>query len=188
MKPWLAFVIGAGVCWGTYVPLIAYGGKNLGVPGQAGMSNRFAAILCVGAAYVVLGVLFPLGYFWFNGTGNARASAEGITFASLAGAAGAAGAICVVFATAAAKVEDRVYIAPLIFGLAPLINTLVSLVWHPGPSGALHFSLPERLPGWQLYAGILFTAIGAALVLYAKEATEQSAPPKAAAPAMERPA
>ena len=27
----------------------------------------------------------------------------------------------------------KVYIAPLIFCLAPLINTLLSLVWHPKP-------------------------------------------------------
>src|SRR4051812_37654795 len=106
MKPWLAFVIGAGVCWGTYVPLIAYGGRSLGGPGETGMRNPLGAVLCVGAAYVVLGVLFPLVWFWLYGTGNAQATGNGITFASLAGAAGAAGAICVVFATAAARAED----------------------------------------------------------------------------------
>lgn len=175
MKLWLAFVIGAGLCWGTYVPLIAFGGRSLG-DGTPGIGNRFAAILCVGAAYVVLGVIFPLGWFLLNGTGNAQASASGVTFSSLAGAAGALGAICVVFATANAKPEDRIYIAPLIFGLAPLINALVSLFWHPTTQSAFHFALPERVPGWKLFVGILLTGLGAALVLYSKEESEASAP------------
>lgn len=176
MRLWLAFVIGAGLCWGTYVPLIAFGGRSLS-DGTPGIGNRFAAILCVGAAYVVLGVLFPLGWFLLNGAGNAQVSFNGVTFSSLAGAAGALGAICVVFATAAAEPKDRIYIAPLIFGLAPLINALVSLIWHPTAQSAFHFALPDRMPGWKLIVGILLTGLGAALVLYSKE--ESEAAPKA---------
>lgn len=171
MRVWLAFVLGAGLCWGTYVPLIAYGGRNLS-DGKPGVGNRFAAILCVGAAYFVLGVLFPLGYFLVAGTGNATANREGITFSALAGAAGAAGAICVVFATAAAAPADRLFIAPLIFGLAPVINSLVSLFWHPTKTHAFHFSPPARWPEWYFYLGILLISLGVALVLYAKEASE----------------
>ena len=33
----------------------------------------------------------------------------------------------------------RIYIAPLIFALAPVINTLLSLVWHPKPGDPWHF-------------------------------------------------
>lgn len=186
MKLWLAFVIGAGLCWGTYVPLIAYGGMSLsdGKPGS--MGNRFAAILCVGAAYFVLGVLFPLGYFLVNGTGNATANPNGVIFSSLAGAAGAAGAICVVFATANAAPADRIYIAPLIFGLAPLINTFVSMIWHPSKGSAFHFHWPEQTPGWTLWVGVVLTGLGASLVLYSKEAAEAAkpkpTPPSAAVP------
>lgn len=179
MKLWLAFVIGAGLCWGTYVPLIFFGGKSLG-DGSPGMGNRFAAILCVGGAYFLLGVLFPLAWFWMNGTGNAKATFSGITFSSLAGAAGALGAICVVFATSyAAQDKDftsaRLFIAPLIFGLAPLINTLFSLVWHPTEAEPWHVSLPAASPHWTLYLGIVLTGLGAAFVLYSKEATEELA-------------
>jgi hypothetical protein len=178
---WLAFVLGAGLCWGTYVPLIAFGGKNLS-DGKPGIGNRFAAILCVGGAYVVLGVLFPLGWFLLNGAGNANLSANGLTFSSLAGAAGALGAICVVFATAAAAPADRIYIAPLISGLAPIINTLVSLFWQPSAESALHFGLPAHLPGWKLYLGVLLTGLGAALVLYSKEEAESTGPKSPPAP------
>lgn len=185
MKTWLAFVIGAGLCWGTYVPLIAYGGKSLS-NGTLGMGNRFAAILCVGGAYVLLAVLFPLGWFLINGTNNAQANPGGITFASLAGAAGALGAICVVFATAAAAPKDRLYIAPLIFAMAPVINTVVSLFWHPSAVSAFDFHAPDAMPGWKLWVGILCAAVGAGLVLYSKEefeATHAKPPAPKVAPA-----
>ncbi|HQR09084.1 MAG TPA: hypothetical protein PLN21_19840 [Gemmatales bacterium] len=170
MKLWIAFVIGAGLCWGTYVPLIAFGGKSLGNP--PGIGNRLAAILCVGGAYVLLAVLIPLIIFWFNGTSNLKWSTNGLVFSSLAGVAGALGAICVVFATANASQEDRLYIAPLIFALAPIINTIVSLFWHPSPDNAWHFDLPKSSPGTLFYAGILLAAIGTFLVLYSKESSE----------------
>jgi drug/metabolite transporter (DMT)-like permease len=188
MRLWLAFVIGAGLCWGTYVPLIAYGGKSLS-DGSPGVSNRFAAILCVGGAYFVLGVLFPLGWFLVNGGwGNARFSMPGVLFSSLAGAAGALGAICVVFATSFADLKDRVYIAPLIFALAPVINVLVSLVWHPTAESAFHLSWPQEWPGWKLVVGVVLACCGAGLVLYAKEEQEarrlktNSPPPARTAP------
>ncbi|HJZ57884.1 MAG TPA: hypothetical protein VKE74_23195, partial [Gemmataceae bacterium] len=57
--PWWGYVILAGLAWGTYVPIIFYGGSVLG--GTVG--SRLMAILCVGVAYFVLGVLFPLVVF-----------------------------------------------------------------------------------------------------------------------------
>ena len=74
----------------------------------------------------------------------------------------------------------RVYIAPLIFGLAPVINTLVSLLWHPSKNGDfLHFGM-EHTPGPLLWIGIISVASGAFLVLLSKEQAEvQSGPPAA---------
>ncbi len=62
---WLFYVALAGLSWGTYVPIIFYGGSELG--GKA--SSRFMAILCVGGAYFVIGVLFPLLMFTTNWAG-----------------------------------------------------------------------------------------------------------------------
>jgi hypothetical protein len=94
--------------------------------------------------------------------------------------AGAVGAICVIFASKAAvdaaKLEGinpatyRVYIAPLIFALAPAINTLLSLVWHPKSGDVFHFAF--EMPGWKLPVGILLVAAGTFLVLYSKEEVE----------------
>ena len=156
MKLWLAFVLGAGLCWGTYVPMIAYGGKEL--------KSRYAAFLCVGLAYFALAVLFPVGRFLLTGE-KAAWNGTGITFATLAGAAGALGALCVIFAAASAGPADRLSIAPLI--------------WHPRAGSAWHFALPERAPGWTLYVGIVLTGLGAALVLYSKEAAEAKPQPPA---------
>ena len=90
------------------------------------------------------------------------------------------GAICVVFASGAAVAQARteavdpatyrVYIAPLIFGLAPLINVVVSSVWHPKPGAPFHFDV--ELPGWKLAAGIVLVGVGTFLVLFSKEEAE----------------
>lgn len=178
MKLWIGFVIGAGLCWGTYVPLIAFGGKSLA--GQPlGIGNRLAAILCVGGAYVLLAVLIPLVIFMISGTSNLKWTTNGLFFSSMAGVAGALGAICVVFATANAKPDERLYIAPVIFALAPIINSLVSLFWHP-TKGTWHFGLPDTPPNYLFYVGILLAAVGTFLVLYSKEASEAPRPKPAA--------
>jgi hypothetical protein len=185
---WLLYVALAGLSWGTYVPLIFYGGNELG--GKA--ASRILAILCVGVAYFVIGVVFPLIYLFVMTPAENRpdTNANGLTFAGLAGVAGAVGAICVIFASKTATqaaveaklnpASYRLYIAPLIFGLAPVINTLVSLIWHPQKGEPFHFGFD--MPGWKLWVGILLVGAGAALVLFGKEEAEAHKP-KAKAPA-----
>ena len=139
-SPGGVYVILAGLAWGTYVPLIFFGGTELTTrPGTIG--GRLASILCVGVAYFVLAVLIPVVLMSIRDDAKPEWKTNGLVFSGLAGVAGAVGAICVIFASKAAvdaaKIEGvnpatyRIYIAPLIFGLAPAINTLVSLVWHP---------------------------------------------------------
>lgn len=81
------------------------------------------------------------------------------------------------------------YIAPLIFGLAPVLNTVISLIWHPEKGQPFNFGAPAALPGWKLFVGIIFVAVGAALVLYSKAEDEQggSAKPHAAVPTAKTP-
>jgi len=161
---WMFFVALAGLSWGVYVPLIAQGGKLL--------KNSYGSFLCVGVAYFLIAVIYPLVIFSLRGK-MPQWNATGITLATLAGVAGALGALCVIFATFEYK-GPRIYVAPVIFGLAPLINTVVSLFWHPDKS-PLHFGLPETSPHWTLYVGIILTGLGAALVLYSKESAESHA-------------
>jgi hypothetical protein len=175
-RMWLVYVVLAGLAWGTYVPLIFYGGNELGRSAGA----RLMAILCVGVAYFLIAVLFPLYMFLSNQAEWPDFKTTGLVFSGLAGVAGAAGALCVIFASKSAteaalqaKVNPatyRMYIAPLIFGLAPVINTLVSTFWHPKPGSPFHFEV--ELPGWKMWLGIVLVGVGAALVLFSKEEAE----------------
>src|SRR5271165_1061888 len=92
---WLMYVALAGLAWGTYVPLIFYGGNELG--GKPG--SRIMAILCVGIAYFVIGVVVPLYLFVGGYYERPEMTTTGLVFAGLAGVAGAVGALCVIFAT-----------------------------------------------------------------------------------------
>jgi hypothetical protein len=177
--PWWGYVVLAGLAWGTYVPIIFYGGTELTTkPGTIG--GRLASILCVGVAYLVLAVVIPVALMATRDDAQPDWKANGLVFSGLAGAMGAVGAICVIFASKAAvdaaKSENvnpatyRIYIAPLIFALAPLINTLLSLVWHPKPGDPWHFDVV--LPGWKLVAGIVLVSAGTFLVLLSKEQAE----------------
>jgi hypothetical protein len=173
---WLLYVALAGLAWGTYVPIIFYGGSELGGKPNA----RLMAILCVGVAYFIIGVVVPMALFLSGQYEWPSLKTTGLVFSSLAGVAGAVGAICVIFATQSAMSAARqaqldpatykVFIAPLIFGLAPVINTLVSTVWHPQTGAPLHFGF--KMPHPLLWVGILLVGVGAALVLYSKELSE----------------
>ncbi|MCY2937753.1 MAG: hypothetical protein NTV55_05295 [Planctomycetota bacterium] len=181
-KAWLGIVAMAGLAWGTYVPVVFYGGKELGGAAGGTEGARLTSILCVGLAYFVLAVLIPLGLFLTKKHAWPPLKPTGLAFSCLAGMMGAVGAICVIFASKAAvnaakaagleAGSYRMLIAPLIFGLAPVINTLVSLVWHPKPGSPWHFGL-EKLPGAKLVAGILLVGLGSALVLFSKEQEEK---------------
>jgi drug/metabolite transporter (DMT)-like permease len=162
---WLLWVAIAGLSWGTYVPLIAYGGKELGF-------NRFGALLCVGVAYFLIAVILPIVLFFTKIEPIPKWTTTGLIFASAAGVAGAVGALMVIFASKAAPPgsPSAFYIAPLIFGLAPVINTVVSVLWHPKAGDPFVFGV--EMPGWKLWAGIIFVGVGAALVLLSKEELE----------------
>lgn len=162
---WLLFAVLAGLCWGTYVPFVQQGIRELG-------RNAYGSFLCVGVAYFLIAVLLPLGLF-AAGEKQPNWNATGITFATLAGVAGALGALGVIFANKFAPTPDyRMYIGPVIFALAPLLNTVISLFWHPS-KGNFYFGM-ESLPGWKFFLGIVLTGLGAALVLYSKEEAEHA--------------
>lgn len=173
---WMIFVALAGLCWGSYVPFVAAGGKEL--------RSSYASFLCVGVAYFLIAVLFPLIVFWVRGK-VPTFSVNGTVMATMAGVAGALGALCVILATIEFQ-GPRLYVAPVIFALAPVINTLISLVWHPGQS-IFSFGLPQESPHWTFYVGIIFAGLGAGLVLFSKEYSETKhsaapTPPAAAQP------
>jgi hypothetical protein len=184
--PWWGYVILAGLAWGTYVPIVFYGGLEL-TPATQGIGGRLASILCVGIAYFVLAVVIPVVMMATGGdAAKPDWKASGLVFSALAGVMGAVGAICVIFASKAAvdqaKLDQvpvttyRMYIAPCIFCLAPIINTLLSSFWHPSKGGNwanFHF----EMPGWKMWLGIALAAVGTFLVLMSKEEAEAGKAP-----------
>jgi hypothetical protein len=150
---WLVYVALAGLSWGTYVPLIFYGGSELG--GTA--ASRLVAILCVGVAYFLIGVIVPVIGLSSQG-GLSGFNTGGLIMATLAGALGAAGAACIIWAFKAGGLPF--YVMPLVFGGAPIVNVLLAMVIHP----------PKSAINPMLYVGFLLASVGAAMVLYFRPA------------------
>jgi hypothetical protein len=146
---WLVFVAGAVLSWGAYGVLLHRGQVLLG--------NPLKALLCVGVAYFLIGVLIPVAAPASQGSLSAFDS-TGLLVATIAGALGAAGAACIIWAFRTGGLP--VYVMPLVFGGAPIVNVLLSMVIHP----------PKVAPNPLLYLGFVFASVGAGLVLYYRPA------------------
>src|SRR5207253_4766458 len=90
---------------------------------------------------------------------------DGVVFATLGGVAGAAGALGIILAIKSGG--KPIYIVPLVFAGAPIVSTIVSLLWHPPQEGT---------PDWKFFTGIVLAALGAAMVLYSKSELDLKKP------------
>ena len=147
---WIVFALGAALAWGLYGPALHNGQVQLGSP--------MRALLCVGVAYFLIGVLVPVVFLSSQGQLNGF-TMKGSLAATLGGVLGAAGAVCIIFAFRAGGLPT--YVMPLVFAGAPLVNVLFSMVLHP----------PKTAPNPLLYLGFVLAASGAGLVLYFKPAS-----------------
>ena len=145
---WVLFALGAALSWGLYGPALHQGQVKLGSP--------FRALLCVGIAYLAIGVVVPLVALIGQGELSRGWTTAGFTGATIAGALGAFGAVFIIYAFRAGGLPT--YVMPLVFGCAPLVNVLFSMYLHP----------PKTAPNPMLWIGFLLVAIGASLVLYFK--------------------
>ena len=73
----------------------------------------------------------------------------------LAGTLGALGALGIVFAMAAGG--KPIYVAPIVFAGAPIVNAFVAIAWHPPAEGL-------RSLRWPFVLGIALAAFGGCLV------------------------
>src|SRR2546430_13816854 len=103
-EAWMAFVLGAVLSWGVYVPVLHEGQAAMG--GGSPSAGAVRAFLCVGLAYFVTAVVIPLIVLYFNVAGGetidfkdkeGSLNTGALTFATLGGVAGAAGALCIIF-------------------------------------------------------------------------------------------
>ncbi len=136
-------------CWGCYGPVLHRGQSAMG-------GSRLRPLLCVGLAYFLIAVIVPSlvllswqepgGWTW-----------GGSVWSLVAGTAGAVGALGIIMAF---NYGGRpIYVMPLVFGGAPIINTITSV-------------LPPALRGQDIsdigpwfYLSLLLVAAGAVIVL-----------------------
>ncbi len=144
---WVIFAIGAALSWGVYGAMLHRG--------QVLLANPLRALLCVGMAYFLIGVLAPVAMLSSQG-GLGGFNKGGATWATLAGALGAVGAVFIILAFKSGGLPT--YVMPLVFAGAPIVNVIVSMMLHP----------PKESPSPMLYLGFLMAAGGAYIVLYFK--------------------
>ncbi len=142
---WVIFVAGAVLSWGAYGALLHQG--------QMMLASPLKALLCVGVAYFVIGVIVPVIGLSAEGT-LAGFNSSGVIAATSAGALGAIGAACIIWSFQAGGLP--VYVMPLVFGGAPIVNVMVAMAIHP----------PKQSLSPMLLVGFLLASVGAALVLY----------------------
>lgn len=146
---WIVFVLGAVLSWGAYGVLLHRGQVLLG--------NPLKALLCVGVAYFLIGVLVPVATLAAQGNLSSFSS-NGLMMATIAGALGAVGAACIIWAFRTGGLP--LYVMPLVFGGAPIVNVLLSMTLHP----------PKVAPNPMLYLGFVLASLGAGMVLYFRPA------------------
>jgi len=144
---WIIFALGAALSWGVYGPILHQG--------QVELKNPMRALLCVGVAYFLVGVLVPVVSLWSQGQLGSF-NMKGSLSATAGGALGAIGAVCIIYAFRSGGLPT--YVMPLVFGGAPLVNVLFSMWLHP----------PKEAPSPLLYLGFVLAALGAGMVLYFK--------------------
>ena len=143
MQPWM-FVIGVVLCWGVYGPALH--------AGQAELGSGLRVLLCVGFAYFLVAVLVPIIFMSAKPEPGAF-TMKGVKFAILGGALGAIGATCIIFAFKTGGTP--LWVMPLVFGGAPVINAITSMILHP----------PKTMPSPIFWAGLAMAACGAFIVM-----------------------
>lgn len=142
-----ASIAATAICWGVYGPVI--------LQGQFAMDSRLRPFVCVGIAYFIIAVAVPAVLLRSQGEKGAW-TMPGLIWSLAAGALGALGALGVILAFSFKG--KPVFVMPLVFGLAPVVNTAVTM----------YFGKSFKQAGPLFLAGLILVAIGAVTVLVAK--------------------
>lgn len=133
------------ISWGVYGPILH--------KGQMAMSgSRLRPLICVGVSYFVIAVLAPTLLLQIASE-EGRFTMDGSLWSLAGGAAGAIGALGLILAFNFGG--KPVYVMPLVFGGAPVVNTLVTIMTMKNV-GAIS---PV------FYAGLILVMAGAVTVL-----------------------
>jgi hypothetical protein len=138
------FVAMTAVAWGVYGPMLHKGQMLM-------QGSRLRPLICVGISYFVIAVVLPLLKMQVSPE-HGEYTFEGTLWSLAGGAAGAIGALGVIMAFNFGG--KPMYVMPLVFGCAPVINTFVS-IWGQ--------NLTDISPIF--YAALILVVIGAVTVL-----------------------
>jgi len=159
----LAAIALTAVCWGVYGPVLHFGRES--------MQSNLRPFMCVGMAYFVIAVLVPLLLLSRGERGGW--TSKGVLWSLLAGTAGALGALGVILALGFGG--KPIYVMPLVFGGAPVVNTLLTAFMNRSFSQL-------KAP---FLAGLILVITGAVTVLVFKPHPQAHAAPTVAQQAAE---
>ena len=162
----IAAVALTAVCWGVYGPVLHFG--------REAMHSSLRPFVCVGLAYFLIAVLIPLALLSRGERGGW--TTKGVIWSLLAGAAGALGALGVILALGFGG--KPIYVMPLVFGGAPVVNTLLTAFMNRAF---------DQLKA-PFLAGLILVILGAVTVLVFKPQPQPAAPAAAAVAATDAPA
>lgn len=159
-----AGALATALFWGVYGPLLAWGHQTMVVSDDDGTLvsyGRLRPFICVGVAYLLVAVIVPAVLIVLGIMEPGRGimsgwSLPGIWWSLIAGGAGAMGALFLLVALhyAPSKPSPALYVMPLVFGCAPVVNTFFTMwyrkTWHMNPFFA---------------AGLILVLVGAVTVL-----------------------
>jgi hypothetical protein len=159
----IAAIALTAVCWGVYGPVL-----HLAHPGRPELADNLKSFICVGIAYFAIAILIPLLLLARGERGGW--TAKGVLWSLLAGSAGALGALGVILALGFGG--KPIYVMPVVFGGAPVVNTLLTAYMNKAF---------DQLKA-PFLAGLILVVLGAVTVLVFKP-QPQAQPPAAAAAA-----
>lgn len=134
------------LCWGAYGPTLH--------KGQAAMDHsRLRPLLCVGLAYFAIAVVVPNLWLGVVDEPSTYSHVKGTLWSLAAGAAGAVGALGIIMAFNFGG--KPVYVMPLVFGGAPVVNTITTTM-----AAELWGEIRSMF-----LAGLILVVAGAAIVL-----------------------
>lgn len=146
------------LCWGLYGPVLHFG--------RDAMQSALRPFVCVGIAYFLIAVLIPLALLRRGERGGW--TMKGVVWSLLAGTAGALGALGVILALRFGG--KPIYVMPLVFGGAPVVNTLLTAFMNRAFNQL-------KAP---FLAGLILVITGAVTVLVFKPQPQAHAEPVAA--------
>ena len=154
----LAAIALTALCWGSYGPVL-----HLAHPGRPEFADALRSFICVGGAYFGIAIVVPL-VLLARGGERGGWTARGVFWSLLAGACGALGALGVILALNAFGGKP-IYVMPLIYGGAPVVNTLLTAFFNRGF---------DQLKA-PFLAGLLLVITGAVTVLVFRPAPQAAA-------------